>query len=138
MLTISQVSERTGLTPYTLRYYEKIGVLKGPSRREGGARAYSESEVSYIQCLTNLKKIGLSLEEITEFTREGCVMEKIQLGEDPTKYTQTLNKRTEILSKYLMDLEAKQQELEHMISLTKEKLAGYFELSKERNEIPMK
>ncbi|GEL05230.1 MerR family transcriptional regulator [Rummeliibacillus stabekisii] len=135
MLTISQVSERTGLTPYTLRYYEKIGVLKGPSRREGGARAYSESEVSYIQCLTNLKKIGLSLEEITEFTREGCVMEKIQLGEDPTKYTQTLNKRTEILSKYLMDLEAKQQELEHMISLTKEKLSGYFELSKESNEV---
>jgi len=131
------VSERTGLTPYTLRYYEKIGVLKGPSRREGGARAYSESEVSYIQCLTNLKKIGLSLEEITEFTREGCVMEKIQLGEDPTKYTQTLNKRTEILSKYLMDLEAKQQELEHMISLTKEKLSGYFELSKESNEVPI-
>lgn len=137
MLTISQVSERTGLTPYTLRYYEKIGVLKGPSRREGGARAYSESEVSYIQCLTNLKKIGLSLEEIIEFTREGCVMEKIQLGEDPTKYTQTLNKRTEILSKYLMDLEAKQQELEHMISLTKEKLSGYFELSKESNEVPI-
>lgn len=137
MLTISQVSERTGLTPFTLRYYEKIGVLKGPSRREGGARAYSESEVSYIQCLTNLKKIGLSLEEITEFTREGCVMEKIQLGEDPTKYTQTLNKRTEILSKYLMDLEAKQQELEHMISLTKEKLSGYFELSKESNEVPI-
>lgn len=137
MLTISQVSEKTGLTPYTLRYYEKIGVLKCPSRREGGARAYSESEVSYIQCLTNLKKIGLSLEEITEFTREGCVMEKIQLGEDPTKYTQTLNKRTEILSKYLMDLEAKQQELEHMISLTKEKLSGYFELSKESNEVPI-
>ncbi|MFG3613304.1 MerR family transcriptional regulator [Rummeliibacillus stabekisii] len=138
MLTISQVSERTGLTPYTLRYYEKIGVLKSPSRKEGGARSYSESEVSYIQCLTNLKKIGLSLEEITEFTRDGCVMEKIELGEDPTKYTQTLDKRTEILSKYLMDLEAKQQELDHMITLTKEKLAGYFELSKERNEIPMK
>ena len=65
-------------------------------------------------------------------------MEKIELGEDPTKYTQTLDKRTEILSKYLMDLEAKQQELDHMITLTKEKLAGYFELSKERNEIPMK
>lgn len=137
MLTISQVSERTGLTPYTLRYYEKIGVLKSPSRKEGGARSYSESEVSYIQCLTNLKKIGLSLEEITEFTRDGCVMEKIELGEDPTKYTQTLDKRTEILSKYLMDLEAKQQELDHMITLTKEKLAGYFELSKERDGIPM-
>lgn len=130
MLTISQVSERTGLTPYTLRYYEKIGILKGPSRSKGGARAYNESEVSYIQCLNHLKKIGLSLEEIAEFTRDGCVMEKIQLGEDPTKFMPTLNKRTEILSKYLLDLEAKQQELNHMISLTKEKLASYHELSK--------
>ncbi|UED79230.1 MerR family transcriptional regulator [Lysinibacillus sp. CD3-6] len=137
MLTISQVSERTGLTPYTLRYYEKIGVLKGPNRSEGGARAYTESEVSYILCLNNLKKIGLSLEEITEFTRDGCVMEKIQLGADPTKFTPTLNKRTEILSKYLLDLEAKQQELSHMITLTKEKLAGYHELSKGSYEAPI-
>jgi len=129
MLTISHVSERTGLTPYTLRYYEKIGVLKEPSRREGGSRAYTESEVSYIQCLNNLKKLGLSLEEITEFTREGCVMEKVELGEDPANFASTLTKRTEILSRYLIDLEAKQQELEQMISLTKEKLAGYLELS---------
>lgn len=63
-------------------------------------------------------------------------MEKIQLGEDPTKFTPTLNKRTEILSKYLTDLEAKQKELDHMISLTKEKLAAYHELSKESYEAP--
>ncbi len=134
MFTIGQVSKRTGLTPYTLRYYEKIGVLKEPSRREGGARTYTESEVSYIQCLNNLKKLGLSLEEITEFTREGCVMEKVQLGEDPANFTSTLNKRTEILSKYLMDLEAKQRELDDMILLTKEKLAGYLDLSKESSK----
>ncbi|MBD3921268.1 MerR family transcriptional regulator [Paenibacillus sp. PR3] len=134
MLTISQVTERTGLTPYTLRYYEKIGVLKGPSRRAGGARSYTESDVSYIQCLVTLKKLGLSLEEITEFTRDGCVMDRIQQGEDPDHFTPTLNKRTEILSKYLLDLEAKRQELDHMISLAQEKLNGYLELSKERCE----
>jgi len=136
LLTISQVSEKTGLTPYTLRYYEKVGVLKSPSRREGGARTYTESEVSYIQCLNHLKKLGLSLEEITEFTRDGCVMEKVQLGEDPAKFTPTLNKRTKILTKYLLDLEAKQQELDQMISLTKEKLAVYLELSKGSYESP--
>lgn len=55
MLTISQVSEQTGLTPYTIRYYEKIGVLHEPMRSSGGARVYQESEVSYIQCLNKLK-----------------------------------------------------------------------------------
>lgn len=83
MLTISQVSVQTGLTPYTIRYYEKIGVLHEPKRSSGGARVYKESEVSYIQCLNKLKKLGLSLEEITEFTREGCVMDKIQQGRIP-------------------------------------------------------
>lgn len=131
MLTISQVSERTGLTPSTIRYYEKIGLLYEPNRRNGGARIYTESEVSYIQCLNRLKKLGLSLEEITEFTREGCVLDKIQRGEDLANFTPTLHKRMEILEKHLVVMEAKKQELEYIISLTKEKLTLYQELTKE-------
>lgn len=134
MLTISQVSERTGLTPYTLRYYEKIGVLKGPRRREGGARTYSETDVSFIQCLNGLKKLGMSLEEITEFFRDGCLMEKIQQGEDLANVSPSLNRRTEILAKHLENLEAKRQELECIIALTKEKIGMYQELSKEAEE----
>jgi MerR family transcriptional regulator, repressor of the yfmOP operon len=131
MLTISQVSEKTGLTPYTIRYYEKIGVLNEPKRKDGGARVYKESEVSYIQCLNKLKKLGLSLEEITEFTREGCVMDKIQQGENLSNYTPTLNKRIEILEKHLMELNARRQEIDCSISLAEEKLALYQELTKE-------
>jgi len=131
MLTISQVSERTGLTPYTLRYYEKIGVLREPKRKDGGARSYSEREVSFIQCLNSLKKTGMSLEEITEFFQDGCVMEKIQQGEDLANLTPSLNKRTEILSKHLAALEAKRQELDDIISFTRDKLAMYHELSRE-------
>ncbi|AIQ44405.1 MerR family transcriptional regulator [Paenibacillus sp. FSL R7-0297] len=131
MLTISQVSEQTGLTPYTIRYYEKIGVLHEPKRSNGGARVYKESEVSYIQCLNKLKKVGLSLEEITEFTREGCVMDKIQQGENPSNYNPTLKKRIEILEKHLMGLESRRQEIDYMISLAAEKLTLYQELTKE-------
>lgn len=129
MLTISQVSERTGLTPYTLRYYEKIGVLRGPKRKDGGARSYSESEVSFIQCLNGLKKTGMSLEDITEFFRDGCVMEKIHQGEDLANLTPSLNKRMEILSKHLAALESKRQELDDIIAFTQDKLAIYHELS---------
>jgi len=138
MLTISQVSEKTGLTPYTLRYYEKIGVLKGPMHRNGLARRYTESEVSFIQCLNGLKKLGMSLEEITEFFRDGCVMEKIQQGEDITKLTPSLNKRTAILTKHLAELEAKRRELDGIIALTKEKLAVYDEMAQEAETIKLK
>lgn len=131
MLTISQVSERTGLTPYTIRYYEKIGVLHEPNRRNGGARIYTESEVSYIQCLNRLKKLGLSLEGITEFTRDGCVLDKIQQGEDLANFTPTLHKRIEILEKHLVELEVKRQKLENIISLAKEKISLYQELTNE-------
>ncbi|WP_068621528.1 MerR family transcriptional regulator [Paenibacillus tuaregi] len=131
MLTISQVSEKTGLTPYTIRYYEKIGVLHEPQRRNGGARVYKESEVLYIQCLNKLKKLGLSLEQITEFTYEGCVVDKIQQGEDLSNYTPTLERRIEILEMHLMELESRRQEIDDTISLTEEKLALYRELTKD-------
>ncbi|GLX69742.1 MerR family transcriptional regulator [Paenibacillus glycanilyticus] len=134
MLTISQVSEQTGLTPYTIRYYEKIGVLQEPQRKNGGARIYDDSEVSYIQCLNKLKKLGLSLEEITEFTREGCVIDKIQHGEKLSAVKPTLHKRIEILENHLKGLEAKRQEIESHISLALEKLNLYQELIEENIE----
>lgn len=129
MLTISEVAQRTGLTPYTLRYYEKVGVLREPEHRDGGARRYTESEVSFIECLNGLKKLGMSLEEITEFFRDGCVMEEIQKGGDLSRLTPSLNKRTAILTKHLTELEAKRRELDRIIALTKEKIAQYDELA---------
>ncbi|GAA4707989.1 MerR family transcriptional regulator [Brevibacillus fulvus] len=132
MLTIKQVAERTGLTPYTLRYYEKIGVLKMQQRKDSGARVYTESDVKLIQCLCGLKKLGMSLEEITEFFRDGCVLEKIEQGEDISKLTPSLKRRTDILTKHLQELEKKREELDNIIFLTKEKLVMYDELSQNK------
>ncbi len=40
MFTIGQVAELTGVSSYTLRYYEKIGLLPPPKRNSGGIREY--------------------------------------------------------------------------------------------------
>jgi len=130
MMSIGQVSEMTGLSPYTLRYYEKIGVLQGPER-SGGARSYTDADVNLIRCLSGLKKLGVSLEEITEFFRDGCVMDMVRQGESAERLTPSLAKRVAILTKHKAELEAKRRDLDQIISLTEDKLALYRRMAEE-------
>jgi DNA-binding transcriptional MerR regulator len=122
MYTIGKVSELTSVSAYTLRYYEKIGLLPSPERKGGGIREYSDTDIRFIQFLSRLKKTGMSLDDITEFVKDGCILEKINEGKDVHP---SLEKRVEILTKHLGEMEMQRQELEKIISLTKEKLSIY-------------
>ena len=66
--SISQVSERTGYSADTLRFYEKTGLLPGVMRR-GGRRVYSESNLLAVKLIDCLKKTGMPIAEIAEFMR---------------------------------------------------------------------
>jgi DNA-binding transcriptional MerR regulator len=65
-LRISELAARTGFSPPTLRYYERIGVLPPPDRTESGYRVYGESTVDLLQFITRARALGLSLEETAE------------------------------------------------------------------------
>ena len=66
-LQIGEVAERTGVTQRTLRFYEERGLLKPPSRMEGGFRLYSEEDVQRVEQIKGLQRLlGLSLAEIKE------------------------------------------------------------------------
>ena len=45
-LQIGEVAERTGVTQRTLRFYEEKGLLRPPTRMDGGFRLYSEDDVT--------------------------------------------------------------------------------------------
>ena len=62
-LTISQVAQKTGLRPSTLRYYEKIALLPVP-KRVGGRRRYETSILDRLAIITFAKKTGFKLREI--------------------------------------------------------------------------
>lgn len=66
MLAISEVCERTGLSPRTVRYYEEIGLLHDVRRRESGRRVYGADELERLGFISRLKALGLSLSEIRE------------------------------------------------------------------------
>src|SRR5262245_29601727 len=54
-LTIAQVSDVTGLSARTLRYYEELGLLPGVRRRAGGRRVYGADEIQRLRFIQRLK-----------------------------------------------------------------------------------
>jgi DNA-binding transcriptional MerR regulator len=66
-LQIGEVADRTGVTQRTLRFYEERGLLKPPSRMEGGFRLYSEEDVDRVEEIKRLQNLlGLTLAEIKD------------------------------------------------------------------------
>ena len=66
-LQIGEVAERTGVTQRTLRFYEEKGLLKPPSRLDGGFRLYSQEDVTRVERIKELQSLlGLSLADIKE------------------------------------------------------------------------
>ncbi|HEY2442655.1 MAG TPA: MerR family transcriptional regulator [Streptosporangiaceae bacterium] len=63
--TIQQVARLTGLSEYTLRYYEKIGLIDPVDRDDSsGHRRYDGDELTRVESLARLRAIGLGIEEM--------------------------------------------------------------------------
>ena len=63
-----QVSEETGLSIHTLRYYEEIGLIDGIVRDENGYRQYSKADIVWFQVLSYLRAMGMPIREMQHFT----------------------------------------------------------------------
>ena len=69
MYSIQEVSQKTGLTAHTLRYYEKEGLLNGVERSQGGFRQYTDEDLERLGLICCLKNTGMSIQEIARFVR---------------------------------------------------------------------
>lgn len=65
-MRINQLSEKTGLSGKTIRYYESIGVLPEPKRLANGYRVYDDSDVDRLKFVIGLRRLDFSLDDITE------------------------------------------------------------------------
>lgn len=63
-LTPLEVTRRTGVSGHTLRYYEKIGLLKGIGRLPNGRRFYSEHDIEWINILKLLRSTGMPIQKM--------------------------------------------------------------------------
>jgi MerR family mercuric resistance operon transcriptional regulator len=61
---IGALSERTGVNIETIRYYERIGLLKAPLRSPGGYRRYSMDDVRRLSFIRRLRELGFTLDNV--------------------------------------------------------------------------
>ena len=66
LLSIGELSDRTGVPASALRYYDELGLVR-PATREGGRRRYTASAVRDVGLIVFFREIGFSLEEIRHF-----------------------------------------------------------------------
>ncbi len=60
-LTIGQLAKRAKVNIQTIRYYERRGIIPGPSRRNSDYRQYSTEMVIRLQFIRRAKELGFSL-----------------------------------------------------------------------------
>lgn len=66
-MTIAEASKKYGLTPDTLRYYEKIGLIPPVPRTKSGIRDYDEASCRWIELMKCMRKAGVQIEALTEY-----------------------------------------------------------------------
>ena len=65
-MKISQLADHSGLSAYTLRFYEKHGLIAASQRSPAGYRSYSPADVRRVEFVKTARDAGFSLDEIAQ------------------------------------------------------------------------
>jgi MerR family transcriptional regulator, repressor of the yfmOP operon len=138
-LQIGEVADRTGVTQRTLRFYEERGLLKPPSRMEGGFRLYSDEDVDRVEQIKRLQSLlGLTLAEIKDMVEAEEVKSELRqtyrpdldIGERARRMTRAI----EVTEKQHSIIGHKVQSLLEMKKDLEEKLERYRVILKDIEE----
>lgn len=112
-LSITEVSKRTGLSAYTLRYYERIGLIAPVGHATGGQRRYAASDMDWLEFLLRLRTTGMPIHRMQAFASlrsEGNV---------------TARERREILETHLAEVLAQVAALQQSAQVLQAKIEHY-------------
>ncbi len=111
--TIKKVSEMTGLSIPTIRYYDKEGLLPDLQRKESGYRIFSDRDLEAIDLIECFKESGLTIREIRHF------MSLVRQGDV------TLDERLAIYQMHIARLEEKLAAVQNALEHSRRTLAFY-------------
>lgn len=142
-LQIGEVAERTGVTQRTLRFYEEKGLLKPPTRMEGGFRLYSESDVKRVEQIRRLQDLlGVALADIKEMVDAEEMLRELRAQYDPqsgvAEKKRQLEKAIEVVQAQYTIVTQKTQQMEEMKGQLEERLKTFDRWMKELERLEEK
>ena len=66
-MNIAEFAQRCGLSPHTLRYYERIGLLGSVTRQANGHRTFGPRDVEWIEFVHRLRTTGMGISEMLRY-----------------------------------------------------------------------
>lgn len=106
MMTVHEVSQRTGVSIRTLQYYDKIGLLCPAERTPAGYRLYSVQDLAKLQQIMLYRELEFPLKDIKDIVESP--------GFD----------RTRALHQQIELLELKREHISKLIDLAKDLMTG--------------
>lgn len=101
MYRIGELAKQTGVSPDTLRFYERIGLVHPIARSEGGYRLYGVEAIRRLNFIKQAQALGLTLEEIR------AVLEVMEEGRPPcADVRRVLRQKVALLERRIAELTA--------------------------------
>lgn len=124
-MKIKEVSEKYNITPDTLRYYEKIGLIPSVERYKNGNRIYKEEDIGWVEFIKCMRNAGITIERLIEYVN------LFMQGDE------TIEARKDILKEQRKQLLLKKQEIEYTLNKLDKKIENYdiCYLNKEKDNI---
>jgi DNA-binding transcriptional MerR regulator len=119
-LSIAEAAVETGLTPDTLRYYERDGLmLRAVPRAPSGHRLYAESDIGWIHLITKLRSTGMPIRDVrryAELVRAGQGNEEERLD--------LLRAHRQVVLARLAEVQDHLGAIDHKIGVYESRMAG--------------
>ncbi len=96
MMTVNEVSKRTGVSIRTLQYYDNIGLLKATAYTEASYRLYDDAALERLQQILLFRELEFPLKDIQRilsspnFDRSKALQQQIQLLELKKEHIENL------------------------------------------------
>jgi DNA-binding transcriptional MerR regulator len=111
--SISEVANELNLTVYTLRYYDKEGLMPFVERAASGTRLFKKSDIDALKIIECLKSTGMPIKEIKNFI-DWC-----------SDGDSTLQQRYDMFLERKATVEAQMEELKKTMAIIDHKCSYY-------------
>jgi DNA-binding transcriptional MerR regulator len=83
-LTVAELAQQAAVSPHTVRYYDRVGMLPVPDRSPAGYRLYEQAAIERLRFIRGAQSVGLRLREVRD------LLEVMDRGQCPCGHTEQL------------------------------------------------